>query len=119
MFQARPQRYRPHDSERNFPWAGRALRSHQSIMKSEIITLNNLFLHEAEIFTNPDVSDSHDEDASQYELLKDILQKTDDLSSYSRQLDDQWVLWFTEYHLSSARANILKALDLLYLLQSQ
>lgn len=45
-------------------------------------------------------------------LLAKILSNTQDLSSESQALQDQIVDWPSEYHLSIARANLLRPLDL-------
>ncbi len=44
--------------------------------------------------------------------LAEVLSNASDLSSESRELNQQIVDWPTEYHLSSVRANLLRGLDL-------
>ena len=44
--------------------------------------------------------------------LKDVIIKAHDLTSQSFELEEKIIDWNTEYHLSSQRANILKALNL-------
>jgi len=80
---------------------------------SELVSLNKFTLgvdgvwragNSAEPF---DYSDG--EDAEQ--ALHRILSSSEDLSSSSSELDAQIVDWPTEYHLSSARANLIKPLQ--------
>jgi hypothetical protein len=86
------------------------------IMKSEIAKANELSLTKSGFYTSAETNEDDllvvDESASDYRLIKEILQKTSNRCSNSPELDKQWVFWPTEYHLSSARSNILKALDL-------
>ena len=49
---------------------------------------------------------------SSEKLLEQILSKTQDLSSNSEELNSQIVDWPSEYHLSVARANLLRPLNL-------
>ena len=61
-----------------------------------------------EIVANFDYSDGEESE----QRLQKILCQTSDLSSESKQLNAQIMDWPTEYHLSSTRANLLRALDL-------
>jgi len=85
-------------------------------MKSKIATVNKLVLNDAGFYTSADIIENDtlafEEDASDYNPIKEILQNTENRCSNSPELDQQGVLWSTEYHLNSARANILKAVDL-------
>ena len=50
--------------------------------------------------------------AESEQLLRDILENAQDLSSDSKELQDKIVDWPTEYHLSATRANLLRSLEL-------
>jgi len=53
-----------------------------------------------------------DSDAAENELLE-ILQRTEDKSTVSSELEKSIHNWTTRYHFSSARANIIRSLDFL------
>ena len=61
--------------------------------------------------TEPRAFNYSDGEASEKKLFQ-ILSTSDDLSSSSAELERQIVDWPTEYHLSSARSNLLRPLNL-------
>jgi len=85
-------------------------------MQSAIIEQNKLIRNDYDVFVtleekkrkteNVEVSDSNQQ------FIKKIIRKTEDLSSASTELDVQWVYWSSEYHLSSMRSNLMRAVDL-------
>jgi cyclopropane fatty-acyl-phospholipid synthase-like methyltransferase len=85
-------------------------------MSSPIIECNKLVRLESDIWVNPDqkanlkfrYSDGDDAE----EFIKKVLLNAKDLSSHSLELDRKWLDWPSEYHLSSKRANLIRAVDL-------
>jgi len=85
------------------------------LITSPIITYNRLIRIDSGIWVNKDKTNDDfaysDGDASE-RFIKEVLQVTDDLSSNSLELDTKWIDWPSEYHLSSRRANLIRAIDL-------
>jgi len=85
------------------------------LIDSPIIKYNRLVRIDSDIWVNKDKSNDDfvysDGDNSE-KYIKEVLQVTDDLSSDSLELDTKWIDWPSEYHLSSRRANLLRAIDL-------
>ena len=87
------------------------------MITSPIITYNKLIRIDSGIWvnknkTNDDFAYSDGDDSEKF--IKEILKVTDDLSSNSLELDMKWIDWPSEYHLSSRRANLIRAIDLTY-----
>lgn len=77
---------------------------------SELVKLNK-FTHAIDNVWKPanhEMAFNYSDGAEAEQTLHQVLNKAQDLSSDSRELDEQISDWPTEYHLSSARANLLK-----------
>lgn len=81
---------------------------------NQFVELNNLVQAENGVFYRNTIPQEFKySDGAQIEMvLEGILSKTTDLSSQSNELQTQIVDWPTEYHLSSARSNLLRIVNL-------
>ncbi len=81
---------------------------------TRIAELNAFVLNEQGVYQAPDADHefSYSDGESTEAALREILSSAEDLSSDSTELQSKIVDWPTEYHLSKARANLLRALDL-------
>lgn len=83
-------------------------------MQSPVVTLNHLVQNENDVYSVPtDAALFNYTDGEQVEArLREILTSTADLASNSIELQQHITDWPTEYHLTTARANLLRGFDL-------
>ena len=85
------------------------------LIRSPLVNHNNLSRLISGVWVNKDKNSGNfaysDGDRSE-EFIKNVLSTANDLSSNSIELDSKWIDWPSEYHLSSRRANLVRAIDL-------
>lgn len=82
-------------------------------MSNTFTELNDLSRSADGVFRFGEAAEFNYSDGEDSELkLREILETAQDLSSNSAELEQQIIDWPTEYHLSSARANLLRGLQL-------
>ncbi len=78
-----------------------------------MFSVNNLVKQNTGVWCLDKHSDFAYSDGEEAELnLQEIITNTSDLSSCSRELEENIHDWVSEYHLSHQRSNLLRAFDL-------